>query len=272
MRKYRWVYLAVSLAALAAHPHTASGQASDPQGDKAKAIVELALQALGGDRYLKMHTRLATGRVYSFFRDQTSGSDIARIYTEYLPEVPTHGVAVRERQFFGKKQDYSNLFLEAQAWELTFRGALPVAPEILDRHQRTTRNDILYFLKFRRQEPGLYYDFIGSEVYLSRHVEIVEITDAERQGIRVYFDHNTHLPIRETFTWLDPDTKYRNDEILEFDKYREIGSGIMWPFTVERARNGYKTFQMFANTVEANPNPPQNTFSLPSKMKVLPSK
>ena len=246
-----------------------AGQAADPDGDKAKAILELALKALGGDQYLNMHTRLATGRVYTFFRDQTSGSDLARIYTEYLPDAPKEGVGIRERQYLGKKLDYSYLFLEHQAWELTFRGARPVAPDILDKYERTTQNDILYFLKFRRNEPGLYYDYIGSEVYVSRHVEIIDITDSERRVIRVSFDHNSHLPIRETFSWLDPETKYRNDEVLEFDKYRDIGGGVSWPFNIERSRNGYKTFQMFASSVEANPNPPDHTFSLPAKSKIL---
>lgn len=250
----------------------AATQVPDPEGDKAKAVVDLALQALGGDRYVNMHTRLATGRVYTFFRDQTSGSDLARIYTEYLPTVPKEGVALRERQFLGKKLDYSYLFLEKQAWELTYRGARPVDPDVLDRYLRTTQNDILYFLKFRRNESGLYYDFIGSQVYLSRHVEIIEITDSDRRVIRVFFDHNTHLPIRETFTWLDPDTKYRNDEVIEYDKFRDIGGGITWPFNIERSRNGYKTFQLFADRVEANPAPPENTFALPPKMKVLDSK
>ncbi len=246
-----------------------AGQSADPDGDKAKAVLDLALQAMGGEAYLNLHSRLATGRIYTFFRDQTSGADLAKIYTEYLPQAPKEGVGLRERQFLGKKLDYSYLFLEHQAWELTFRGARPVAPEILDRYERTTQNDILYFLKFRRNEPGLYYDFIGSEVYLSRHVEIIDITDSQRRVIRVWFDHNSHLPIRETFSWLDPDTKYRNDEVLDYDKYRNIGNGVSWPFNIERSRNGYKTFQMFANAVEANPNSPENTFSLPAKAKIL---
>lgn len=256
------IHLGATLPALA----QATASSSD---DKAKAVVDLAVKALGGDAFVNMHSRLSTGRIYSFFRDQTSGSDIARIYTAYLPSVPKEGVAIRERQYLGKKLDYSNLLLENKAWEITFRGARPVVQDLVSQYQRTTQNDILYFLKYRREEPGLYYDFVGSEVYLSRHVEIVDITDAQHQTIRVYFDHNTHLPIRETFNWLDPDTRYKNDEILEYDKYRDIGGGIIWPFTVERSRNGYKTFQMFANTVEANPNPPDGTFTLPDKAKIL---
>ena len=43
----------------------------------------------------------------------------------------------------------------------------------------------------------------------------------------------------------------------------------MWPFSIERERNGYKTYQFFANKVEANQTIPPRTFELPSKAKML---
>ncbi len=259
----------VSFASLALAVNALGQAPIDLSDDKAKAIVQQALQALGGERYLNLHSRTSTGRIYSFFRDQTVGSDIAKIYTEYPPDAPKEGVAIRERQYLGKKQDYSYLYLENRAWDITFRGARPLEDEKWQRYVKTMQNDILYFLKYRYHEPGLYFDYIGSEVYVSRHVEIVDITDSERRTIRVYFDHNTHLPLRETFSYLDPDSQYKNDEVLDYDKYRDIGGGVMWPFTVERSRNGYKSFQMFANTVEANGNLPAKVFELPNGAKAL---
>lgn len=237
--------------------------------NQGKQVVDRALAALGGERFLNMHSRVSAGRVYSFFHDELSGFDVAKIYTEYLPTKPAKGLALREREFLGKKQDYSYLFLEDQAWDVTYRGARPVEEERWERYSRSTENDILYILKARRDEPGLQYDYVGSQVYLSTHVEIVDISDAQERTVRVMFDHNTGLPVRETFTWLDPDTKYRNDEITDYDKWRDAGDGIMWPFTIERSRNGYKTYQMFANTVQANQPAPAKTFELPPGAKVL---
>ena len=68
---------------------------------------------------------------------------------------------------------------------------------------------------------------------------------------------------------MDPITKYRNDEITEYDKYRDIGGGVMWPYTIERTRNGYKAFQMFADSVQANATVPSKTFELPAGTKIL---
>ncbi len=243
--------------------------AAQTSTEKGKQLCDQAIAALGGDRFLHMQNRVASGRVYSFFREQMSGLAIATIYTEYLAEAPPKALAIREREAFGKKQDYSVLFLGDQAWDLTFRGARPIADDKWQRYFRTTQNDILYILRVRYNEPGMQFDYIGTDVYQTRHVEIVDMTDANNQTVRVYLDHNTLLPVHQAFSWIDQDTRYHNDEATEFDKYRDVGSGIMWPYTIERERNGYKTYQMFAEKVEVNQSLPPKTFDLPPGVKVL---
>jgi len=100
-------------------------------------------------------------------------------------------------------------------------------------------------------------------------VDVVDITDANDKTIRVYFDYNTKLPVRESFTWLDTETRERNDEVTDYDKWRDAGDGIMWPFTIERARNGYKFYQIFANKVEINAELPGGIFDLPKGAQIL---
>ncbi|HZQ50924.1 MAG TPA: hypothetical protein VFB14_01945 [Bryobacteraceae bacterium] len=243
------------------------GRAQTP--DKGKDIIQKSIAALGGDRFLHMQNRVASGRIYAFFRDQVSGLDVATVYTEYLPQRPAKGLAIREREVLGKKQDYSYLFLETQGWDITFRGARPIPDEDWQRYVRTTEHDILYMLRYRINEPGMLFDYVGGDVYLTTPVDIVDLTDAQNQTVRVYFDQNTHLPVHESFTWLDPDTHQRNEEVTEFDKYRDTGGGIMWPYSIERERNGYKTSQIFARQVQSNQALPAKIFELPPGAKLL---
>src|SRR5579875_3353832 len=84
--------------------------------DPGRKVIDDAVAALGGDKFLHMENQVATGRIYSFFHDELSGLDIAKIYTQYLSSPPPKGVAIREREVLGKKQDYSYLFLEDQGW------------------------------------------------------------------------------------------------------------------------------------------------------------
>lgn len=262
-RLYRDVALVLALVFIV------TAQTPQDTTDKGKELAGRVIAALGGDRFVNMRYRLTTGRIYSFFHDQMSGYDVAKIYTEYLPQPPSKGLGLQEREVLGKKQDYSYLFLPDQGWDITFRGARPIDDERWDRYFRSTQNDVLYILKVRFKEPGMQFDYVGSDVYLGTHIEILDITDAQNQTVRVFLDHNTLLPVHQKFEWLDPETKYRNDEVTEYGKYRDIGGGVMWPFTIERERNGYKSYQMFAATVQADEALPAKIFDLPPGAKVL---
>ena len=134
--------------------------------ERGKRIVNECLQALGGDRYLAMENRVESGRAYSFYRDQLTGLSIAKIYTRYYPSVKdtAHDLALRERENFGKKEDFGVLFLEKEAWDITFRGARPLVDERVARYKESTLRDIFYILRVRLKEPGLIFESRGADV------------------------------------------------------------------------------------------------------------
>ncbi len=237
--------------------------------DKGKETIDRVIAALGGDAFLHMQNRVVKGRIYSFFHDRLSGLDVATIYTEYLNQAPPNGLLVRERELLGKKQDYSYLFLQNQGWDVTFRGARPIDDESWERYRRTISKDIFYTLRERRNEPGMLYEYAGTEPYLASQVDVVDIIDANNEKVRVYFDHNTLLPVHQRFSWLDPQTNERDDETSDFDKYRDAGSGVMLPYSIQRNRNGYKSYEMFGSKIDVNQSLPPGIFDLPPGAKVL---
>jgi hypothetical protein len=241
---------------------------ADTGADKGKQLIDKAVAALGGDRFLQLQNVVTSGRIYNFFRGNLNALETAKTYIEFLDTKPAGGLGLQEREFFGKKQDYSLLFLPNQAWDITYRGARPITEENWAQYRRSTENNVLFMLRTRHNESGLQFDYVGTDVWLSTHVEILDITDAKNQTVRVYFDHNTMLPIRETFNWVDPETRYRDDEVIEFSKYRDVG-GITWPYTTYRERNGYKVYEGYSDKVEVNQPLPPKTFELPPGAKVL---
>lgn len=236
--------------------------------DKAKQVIDGVIEALGGAKFQQMRNRVESGRAYSFYRENLTGLSIASIYTEYLPSPPTKGLSVRERQVFGKKQDYSVLFLEDEGWDITFRGARPLPEDTLSRYLSSTENNIFYILRTRYNEPGLQFDYIGSDVILNVPVDIVDVVDAQNRTVRVYVQQSTKLPLRQVYTRTDPKTKYRIEEMTEFSKYRAM-NGVTWPLVVRRERNGEKIYEMFADKVEMNQDFPSTTFELPPGIKKL---
>ncbi|MBP1774602.1 MAG: hypothetical protein H6Q86_608, partial [candidate division NC10 bacterium] len=71
--------------------------------ERGKRVIDEAVAALGGERFLNMQDRVETGRAFSFYREEVSGLATAVIYTKYVPVQDTSSLkplAVRERQSF----------------------------------------------------------------------------------------------------------------------------------------------------------------------------
>jgi hypothetical protein len=63
--------------------------AETPSLTKGRKVVDDAIAALGGNKFLEMQDRVESGRAYSFYRDNLSGLSIAKIYTRYITVDPT---------------------------------------------------------------------------------------------------------------------------------------------------------------------------------------
>jgi len=111
-------------------------------------------------------------------------------------------------------------------------------------------------------EPGLIFESRGSDVVDHVPVEVIDITDSENRVVTVYFHQTTKLPVKQTFSWRDPQTRDRNDEVTRFARYREIPGGIRWPQEITRERNGEKIYQIFADSVSINQDLTDDLFSM----------
>jgi hypothetical protein len=235
---------------------------------RGKKIVDDAVAALGGPKFLSMEDRVESGRAYSFYRDQLNGLSIATIYTRYLTPVEGktgQGLALRERQAFGKNEEYGYvLFREDGGWEVNFRGPKKMEDERLDRYRDTTLHNILYMFRVRLHEPGMIFESRGADVVENAPVEIVDITDAENRVVTVYFHKSTKLPVKQVWVWRDPKTRDRNEEVTRFARYRDVGGGVQWPLQITRERNGEKIYQIFSDSVEVNRNLTDDLFGVPT--------
>jgi hypothetical protein len=232
---------------------------SDP---KAKKVIDDALAALGGDKFLKMEDRTETGRAYSFYNDRLTGLSIARIYTRYItvPEGRSgKDLGIRERQSFGKAEDTAVVFRETEGANVNWRGAQQMPPENFDRYRESTLRNIFYLLRQRLDEPGLVFESRGAAVVDYAPVDGVDIIDSENRRVTVYFHQQTHLPVKQEYSWLDPKSKERNDEVTRYTRYRET-NGVQWPQQITRERNGEKIYQMFSEAVTFNQDLTDNLF------------
>ncbi len=247
----------------------ASAPAAETAYERGKRVVNEALEAVGGKAYLAMEDRVETGRAYSFFRQELQGLSIAKIYTRYLTPVPRKP-SVRERQSFGKDDSSGVLFNQDGAWEITFRGARPMEPKRIENWRDGTLRNVFYILRQRLNEPGIDFYSRGTDLYENLPVEIVDITDADGLTVTVYFSRSTKLPVRQVLKRRNPEYKDFDTEETLFAKYRDVGGGVMWPFSIRRQRNGEKLYEIYSESVQINKSLPDDLFTLPAKLKILP--
>ena len=240
---------------------------------KGKAVIDEALAALGGERFLSVQNRIETGRVYSFFHEELSGLASAMIYTKYVPVADTSSMtplAIRERQSYLrlKKEQSAVLFTDADAYQITFRGARPLSTDSLERYRIVTLTNVFYILRVRLHEPGMVFESKGREVWSNQPVNIVDITDSENRVVTVYFNQSTKLPVHQVFYHRDPKTKRRIEEVSDYGKYREVGQGVMWPLTMQRTRDGEKIYEIYSDSVSINQTMSESLFLLPTDIKM----
>jgi hypothetical protein len=231
---------------------------------RGKQIIDATIQALGGEKFLNVRNRVESGRAYSFFNEQLSGLSVARFYTRYIAE-PNAGekLAQQERQAFGKDEYYFVILREEGGWEVTFRGPKKLEADQIRRHHDSVLHNVFYILRNRLNEAGLVFEARGTDVIDNMAVDVVDVIDSRNRVVTVYIHKATKLPVRQDWTWRDPLTRERNDELTRFARYREV-AGTQWPFQMHRERNGLKIYEMFADSVTINQNLDEALFAIPS--------
>jgi len=234
---------------------TALGQTSTPAAPpqsipvdqenarKAKVLLDQAIQALGGQAYLKVHDISQEGRAYSFHLGQPNsvGALFWRFYR--FPD--------KDRIELTKKRDVAYVYNGDEGYEITYKGTATADPKDVADYLRRRQNSLDWVLRKWLVEPGVALFYEGSTVAEQKAVEQVTIMNSRNQGVTLYLDASTHLPVKKTYSWRDPTDKQRNVEDEVYDNYRLV-QGVMTPFIVARYYNGDMSNQRFLNSVSYN--------------------
>ncbi len=207
---------------------------------KAKEIIEQGITALGGPTYLNMRDREQQGRGYGFHSGRPTGSGgVFWAFSEF-PD--------KERIELTKERDIAELYVGKKAWELTFKGAHPIEQKDLDDYLRRRRFSLDTVLRTWVNDPGVVLLFEGNAIAAQHPALRVTLINAQNEGVTLYFDVDTHLPVKKTFEWRDPVDRQKNLEEEVYENYRLV-SGVMAPFNVTRYFNGDMASQRFLNSV-----------------------
>jgi hypothetical protein len=217
----------------------------DENSSKAKALLNQAVQALGGDAYLRVQDMTQQGRTYSFHAGEATSTGILFWRFVKFPE--------KERIELTKQRDVADVFNGVKGYEITFKGTAQLDPKILADYLRRRDHSLEMVLRKWINEPGVAFFYEGAAIAADKPAEQVSIMNSKNDSVTLYIDSTSHLPVKKSYTWRDPSDNLPNKEEEIFDAYRPT-QGIMTPYSLTRFYNGEMSNQRFLNTVTYNSN------------------
>lgn len=211
--------------------------------NKAKALINEMIEALGGQAYLGIQDISQEGRTYAFHHGQPEGVGVLFWRFYKYPD--------NERIELTKQRDVVYIYRGDEGFEITYKGTRSEDPKAASDYLRRRQYSLDWVLRKWLSEPGIALFYEGSTVAAQKDTQQVTIMNARDQGVTLNIDTNTHLPVKKSFSWRDPTDRQRNVEEEVYDNYRPV-QGIMTPFSVTRFYNGDMSNQRFINTVTYN--------------------
>jgi hypothetical protein len=210
---------------------------------KAKALLEQAIQSLGGQAYLGIRDMQLTGRGFSFFHGQPTSNGVLFWRFVQYPD--------KERVEVTKERDIAQLYNGDKAWEITYKGAHPMDAKDVANYLRRRRFSLETLLRTWVNDPTVALFYEGNTVAAEHQALQVTLINAKNESVTLYIDADTHLPVKKSFRWRDPVDKQLNVEEEIYDNYRLV-QGIMTPYDFTRLYNGDMAAQRFVFSASYN--------------------
>lgn len=211
--------------------------------NKAKAVIEQGIQALGGQTFLTLRDREQQGRIYGFHAGRPTGGGALFWGFSEFPD--------RERVELTKERDIAELYVGNQAWEITYKGPHAIEQKDLDDYLRRRHFSLDTVLRTWVNDPNVALIYVGDAIAAQHPTVQVTLVNAHNESVNLYFDVDTHLPVKKSFEWRDPVDRQKNLEEEIYENYKPV-SGVMAPYNITRYFNGDMASQRFLNSVTIN--------------------
>src|SRR6266849_4498079 len=210
---------------------------------KARTLIEQAIQSLGGQAYLGVRDMQQSGRTYSFFHGRPTSNGVLFWRFTQFPD--------KERIEITKERDIAQIYNGDKGYEVTYKGPHPMEPKDVTDYLRRRRFSLDTLLRTWVHDPSVALLYEGNAIAAEHPALQVTLINSKNESVTLYFDTDSHLPIKKTFSWRDPVDKQRNLEEEIYDNYRLV-QGVMTPYGFTRYYNGDMASQRFLNAVSYN--------------------
>ncbi|HVP44266.1 MAG TPA: hypothetical protein VMS96_12600 [Terriglobales bacterium] len=242
--KYFLAFSLVLCAACTAQSAPTKARVPEDAGDKkARAVLDRMIQAMGGDAFLNYRDMSQSGRTAAFYHGNPSSMSTPYWLFWKWPDM--------ERVEFTKQRDVVLIHNGDKGYETTYKGTRLEDPEDLKRYLRDHQYALQVVLRRWLRQPGtvLIYDGVG--IADQKQVDKVTILNPNNQSVTLAIDTFSHLLVRKSYQWRDPETRYIDEEAEVYSNYHLV-QGIQTPRSLVTMHNGDVTRQRFIDNTAYN--------------------
>lgn len=223
---------------------------------KARALLDQAIEALGGQAYLDIHDMEEEGRTYSFYHGRPNSDGL--VFWRFV-EPPD-----KERIEVTKERDVAYLYVGNKGWELTYKGPRSVETKDLEEYLRHRKFSLENMLHVWINDPGVALFYDGTALAGDVTADKITLINSKDEAVDVFLDTESHLPIKKSYKWRDPVDRQLNLEEELYDNFRVV-QGINTPYGFTRFFNGDMQTERFVTAVHYNQQLDQAMFDPNSK-------
>lgn len=235
--------------------------------DKAEKVVQKAIQAMGGERYVNVKTIIGRG-FFTDFKDGVSGIPLRFVdYIVYPDKERTEFSGGGQRLIQTNNRDRGWVY-DGAALTLKDQTA-----EQLEDFRMSTRTGIENLLRGTWRAQGAKLSYVGRrEAGLARRNETVRLTYPDGFWIEYEFAADDGLPAKVLYQRKQkkPDSD-ETEEVPEEDRlYKPITiDAIVAPYVIDHFRNGQQTSRISYESVEFNKPVADALFAKPTNFKAV---
>jgi len=217
------------------------------QPDKAREIIAAAIDAMGGKNYLEIRNYHKIGR--SFIFDNRG----RRNFTPFMDWTVFEPIKWRFQLGEDKRRQVQIYNLEiGKGWILEGKSSVEEIPEEeIKEFEKDVQGDIDILLRDRVDEEGMSLFYYGpDEISGAGEYEAVDFLDASNKSVVIFFDLESHLPLKMETHVIDKFGVRRQQE-TEFANWHTI-QGVHTPLRSDHYTDGEMSRQIFIEEITFN--------------------
>ena len=217
-----------------------------------------AIDAMGGEQFVKVNDIVSEGNYFAFDRDGNSSGLIKYNDFTKLPDKSRNELGNKK-----KERDVVVFNLEkSEGWILEGqKETRDASPDEMKEFGKLIKHSFDLIFRTRYKDPANKLFYLGAGEGSDVSLEVVKLLDPENDEVTIYFDRLTKLPAKIESRGLDK-RGVQLRTVQEFSQWHVI-QGIKTPLRTDIFVNGRKAQQLFVLKISYNNSLPDDFFGKP---------